>query len=136
MSETETRTKNELMGIWLRDLETTTAPQCQGTKYNGTGYCCLGRVDEACFHESFVFVDGKYLDYKGNYLSLSGERIKSLGLDKHINAIEKLWFVEQGFMPQETPTNRMAACAEMNDSLMLTFPQIAAQIRAWGWDKD
>lgn len=98
---------------WVHDLETTDEPQTQGKLFDGTGYCCLGRLCKVAGlefkqdSEGDWYVDGE----EGECELLAPEYVvvSFLGLDAYI-----------------FDQNRYAT---MNDTDRLSFKEIAANIR-------
>lgn len=95
---------------WLRDLETTKAPQIQGLLRKFPllsmpgGYCCLGRAERS------LGVRAK--DIVGN--SLKQESYEKLGLIDGVGGASNY---------------RLPSCVDMNDTKGMSFRQIAKHLR-------
>lgn len=127
------KTASELWKMGLEDLKTTNALQANDRLFNGKGYCCLGRLDVACFGAVFHKVPDDYeetfTDELGEALTLHRKRVKQLGLHKTLSKADRDYL-------GRTHCDREDAMIYWNDVDKLTFKQIAKKIKELGWDKD
>lgn len=111
---------NKLQEKWLHDLETTKVPQIQQILTDGGGFCCLGRL-EVCAGTSVEALEltGKTALHAEtaracNLRSVTGEIVL-----KNLSDEEEKWLTQTG----------CSTLAALNDSLKMSFKEIAAFIR-------
>lgn len=114
---------------WLRDLETTEAPQTRGALHRLTadndgpaGYCCLGRA--AVVLGVPEVVDGTLGYFHGKDGTLSDELTATLRLRSGSGSLLKPFAGD----PQ------VSSLTELNDDYGMSFKAIAAYIRANPWN--
>ena len=100
------------MEMWLRDLETTAAPQTIGELRENLAdakfaYCCLGRACEVATANGVKNATCDYMCPDVGHLYMPAAAADWLGLTE----------------------SQQARCVDWNDDDSLTFPQIAAKLR-------
>lgn len=132
---------NDNMEAWLNELRTTNEPQADGVLYDGSGYCCLGigeklrghNLDDGAGHDILASPD--FIHWLGLELDERGEDIIS---DQDYTPYSYDIFID--YPSKEFPMrldNRIRPTLEvsastMNDTLDLTFAQIADMISYFG----
>lgn len=115
--------------LWLRDLETTEAPQTRGALHRlvpgsdaPAGYCCLGRAAIALGVPEVERGELGYFDGKDG--TLSDELAKTLRLRNGGGSLLNPF--------ADDPS--VSSLTELNDDYEMSFKGIAAYIRANPWN--
>jgi len=121
--------KQEVAEAWVKDLRETDEPQTKGVLYDGTGYCCLGRLCIVLGYSFVPFVatydkDGGYRD--GGYTIDDGSDCDDFLSAGVVNAAGMI-----SATGQSSDDPGKSTLAELNDG-GYTFAQIADIIeRDW-----
>ncbi|MBL4656294.1 MAG: hypothetical protein JKY33_10780 [Bacteroidia bacterium] len=113
--------------LWIRDLETTNAPQSRGSLHNCDGFCCLGRAFVANKIEPDDFVAFTHKDhyYQNQNLYLSERMMDMLGVKQGIGCDFSIPMNIRPVIDGE----RYRCLSSINDSGKWTFKQIAYFLR-------
>lgn len=118
--------KQEVAKAWADDLRSG-PPKCQGTLFDGIGYCCLGRLCVVLGIEAIRKTDsslakenGCYYEFDGSIGSLPQSVMKASGVRTRYGSL----FDSDSSLFDSDATATTCSLARMNDG-GFTFTQIA-----------